>query len=146
MNHMESVTLNLFMNKVLIQCNRFHVGMKDHIGVQMSSTNIIITDHRYLWNTNTKFSKKWTYPTQFYKCTSNKKVFRFTRKICNDSLLLKALQNKVAANVDDISTCRSKVIFITSLISIKKSVKKERNCDKEPNHDQMCHKDIEKGA
>ena len=111
----------------------FHVGIKDHIGVQMSSTNIIITDHRYLWNTNTKFSKKWTYPTQFYKCTSNKKVFRFIRKACNNSLLLEAPQNRVAAKVDDISTCRSKFIFITNLISIKKSVKKKGNCDKKTN-------------
>ena len=36
----------------------FHVGMKDRIGVEMSSTNIIAIDHKYLWNIRTKLNKK----------------------------------------------------------------------------------------
>ena len=35
----------------------------------MSSTNIIVVDHKYVRNINTKFNKKGTYLTLFNRCT-----------------------------------------------------------------------------
>ena len=103
----------------------FHAGMKYQIRVEMNGTNIIVVYHRYLWNINTRFSKKWIYLKQFNRCTSYKTIFHFNLRVCNNSLLLQTLWDRVVTKVEDVSTCRSEFISITSPIDIRNGMKRK---------------------
>ena len=133
----------------VIQCNIFPTGMKDQIRAKMINTNIIVVDHKYLGNIDTKFNKKWTYPMQFNKCTSNRTIFYFSRRTCNNFLLLGTPQDRVVTKVDNVSICRNEVTFITTKFALEKTWRereREKRCDKDLDHDLMCHKDIKEGA
>ena len=60
----------------------------------MSSTNVIVVDHRYLGNIDTKFNKKWHTQSNLVDVWAIEWYFALV-EACDSSLLLGTPQHKV---------------------------------------------------
>ena len=56
MSYTENTILNLIPDKMKIDCNMLHSGMKNWIGAELSSSNIITINDRAVGKKNAKIS------------------------------------------------------------------------------------------
>ena len=68
MSYTENTILNLIPNKMKIDYNMLHFGMKNWIGAELSCSNIITINDRAIGKRNAKISQEITNEIKFSRC------------------------------------------------------------------------------
>ena len=122
MRHAKLRALNKIPNKMIINGDVLHAGVKDWISTKIRGANVITVNGRWRGKGDPKFSKQRPNLLNFRRSSGNRYVFRFSRGAGHRPLLLRALGNGVRTKKENICPRRCAIVRVSSPASIGETV------------------------
>ena len=110
MSYTENIILNLIPNKMKIDCNMLHSGMKNWIGVELSCSNIITINDRAVGKRNVKISQEITNEIKFSCYICDGTILGLSGGSCNSPLIFRTPGDGIFTEIYNISTGGAKSI------------------------------------